>query len=76
MFSTVEQFSNLAAHKVEGMEGLMKQFTSIIDDMRRKPYELLDYQKGQACFGPRHPATPQPPRRARFHHDALVWLAV
>ena len=47
MFTTVEQFANLAGHRVEGMEALMKTFQSIVDDFRRKPYELLDYQKGQ-----------------------------
>jgi len=47
MFTTVEQFANLAGHRVEGMEGLMKTFQSIVDEFRRKPYELLDYQKGQ-----------------------------
>ncbi|KAL3914211.1 MAG: hypothetical protein SGPRY_007703, partial [Prymnesium sp.] len=47
MFTTVEQFTNLAAHRVEGMESLMATFRAIVDDFRRKPYELLDYQKGQ-----------------------------
>ena len=47
MFTTVEQFANLSGHRVEGMEALMKTFQSIVDDFRRKPYELLDYQKGQ-----------------------------
>ena len=47
MFKTVEQFSTLANHRVEGMESMMKTFTGIVDDFKRKPYELLDYQKGQ-----------------------------
>ena len=47
MFTTVEQFANLAGHRVEGMESLMKTFQTIVDDFRRKPNELLDYQKGQ-----------------------------
>ena len=47
MFSTVEQFSVLATHNVEGMEGLMNSFRQIVDEFKRKPYELLDYQKGQ-----------------------------
>ena len=47
MFTTVEQFANLASHRVEGMEALMKTYQSIVDELRRTPYELLDYQKGQ-----------------------------
>ena len=47
MFSTVEQFSVLATHNVEGMEGLMNSFRQIVDEFTRKPSELLDYQKGQ-----------------------------
>ena len=54
MFSTVEQFSVLATHNVEGMEGLMNSFRQIVDEFKRKPYELLDYQKGQVT-------TPPPP---------------
>ena len=49
MFSTVEQFSVLATHNVEGMEGLMNSFRQIVDEFKRKPYELLDYQKGQVA---------------------------
>ena len=37
----------LASHNVEGMEGLMARFRQIVDEFTRKPYELLDYQKGQ-----------------------------
>ena len=47
MFTTVDQFAALAGHRVEGMEALMKTFQSIVDDFKKKPYELLDYQKGQ-----------------------------
>ena len=45
MFSTVEQFSNLSRHNVEGMEGLLANFSAVLDDFKRKPYDLLDYHK-------------------------------
>ena len=63
MFSTVEQFSVLATHNVEGMEGLMNSFRQIVDEFKRKPYELLDYQKGQVTPPPPppHRQYPRPP---------------
>ena len=45
MFSTVEQFSNLSRHNVEGMEGLLANFSAVLEDFKKKPYDLLDYQK-------------------------------
>ena len=47
MFSTVQQFSALARHNLEGMEGLMTNFWSIVGDFKRKPYELLDFALNQ-----------------------------
>ena len=61
MFSTVEQFSVLATHNVEGMEGLMNSFRQIVDEFKRKPYELLDYQKGQVAPPPPPPHRQPPP---------------
>ena len=61
MFSTVEQFSVLATHNVEGMEGLMNSFRQIVDEFKRKPYELLDYQKGQVTPPPPPPHRQYPP---------------
>ena len=43
--STVHQFGSLANQEVEGMENLMKGFSHIVDDLKRKPYDLLDYSK-------------------------------
>ena len=45
MFSTVEQFSNLSRHNVEGMEGLLANFSAVLKDFMRKPYDLLDYHR-------------------------------
>ena len=47
MFSTIQQFSTLAKHNIEGMDSLIKNFFTIVDDFRRKPYDLLDYTKNQ-----------------------------
>ena len=45
MFTTIVQFTALERNKVEGMESLMAQFFSLVDDMKRKAYDLLDYTK-------------------------------
>ena len=38
MFATTEQFSALAAHNIEGMEGLLDTFRHVIKEFHRKPY--------------------------------------
>ncbi|CAG9462434.1 unnamed protein product [Pedinophyceae sp. YPF-701] len=44
MFTTVSQFGSLAQHThIEGLGAVIKRFAEIADDMRRKPYDLLDY---------------------------------
>jgi len=45
MFTTIVQFTALEQNKVEGMETLMFQFFSLVDDFKKKPYDLLDYTK-------------------------------
>ena len=47
MFNTVEQFSVLSKHNLEGMDGLMSNFFGIVADFKRKPYELLDFHMNQ-----------------------------
>ena len=47
MFTTVEQFTVLSKHNLEGMDGLMSNFFSIVADFKRKPYELLDFSLNQ-----------------------------
>ena len=47
MFSTVEQFTVLSKHNLEGMDGLMSNFFGIVADFKRKPYELLDFHMNQ-----------------------------
>ncbi len=45
MFTTVNQFTSLSLHKVEGMEGLIQRFFDILTDLKRKPYDMLDFTK-------------------------------
>ena len=47
MFSTIQQFSTLAKHNIEGMDSLIKNFFAIVEEFKRKPYDLLDYTKNQ-----------------------------
>ncbi len=45
MFTTVHQFTSLSLHQVEGMEGLIQRFFDILADLKRKPYDMLDFTK-------------------------------
>eukprot|EP00854_Cymbomonas_tetramitiformis_P001067 gene1068-1616_t len=46
MFTTIHQFSTLAQHThIDGLEEMIKAFFHIVDDFRRKPYDLMDYTK-------------------------------
>jgi dynein heavy chain len=45
MFTTIQQFSALANHEIEGMDNLIKSFIQIVDDFKRKPYDLLNYSQ-------------------------------
>ena len=48
MFTTIHQFSMLAEHThIDGLEEMIKNFFEIVDDFKRKPYDLLDYTKNQ-----------------------------
>jgi len=48
MFTTIHQFSTLAKHThIDGLETMIKAFFAIVDDFRRKPYDLMDYTKNQ-----------------------------
>jgi len=44
MFTTVKQFSSMSEHThIEGLEAVIDRFKQIADDMKRKPYDLLDF---------------------------------
>jgi dynein heavy chain len=45
MFTTILQFNALASNKVEGMDPLISQFFLLVDEFKKKPYDLLDYTK-------------------------------
>jgi len=48
MFTTTHQFSTLEQHThIEGLEHMIKNLNSIIDDVKRKPYDLLDFYRNQ-----------------------------
>jgi dynein heavy chain len=47
LFTTVDQFSTLSNHNLEGMEGLMANFFAMVADFKRKPYDLFDFQVNQ-----------------------------
>jgi len=45
MLTTSLQFTALRNNMVEGMEPLMAQFTTLVENFKRKPYDLLDYTR-------------------------------
>nr|Q39575.1 RecName: Full=Dynein gamma chain, flagellar outer arm [Chlamydomonas reinhardtii]7KZM_C Chain C, Dynein gamma chain, flagellar outer arm [Chlamydomonas reinhardtii]7KZN_C Chain C, Dynein gamma chain, flagellar outer arm [Chlamydomonas reinhardtii]7KZO_C Chain C, Dynein gamma chain, flagellar outer arm [Chlamydomonas reinhardtii]8GLV_AD Chain AD, Dynein gamma chain, flagellar outer arm [Chlamydomonas reinhardtii]8GLV_AX Chain AX, Dynein gamma chain, flagellar outer arm [Chlamydomonas reinhar len=46
MFTTIHQFSSLEQHThIEGLDTMLKSLNNIIDDVKRKPYDLLDYSR-------------------------------
>ena len=46
LFSTIHQFAVLAQQThIDGLEEIIKSFFLIVDDFKRRPYDLLDYQK-------------------------------
>ncbi len=48
LFSTIHQFATLAQQThIDGLEEIIKAFFAIVDDFKRRPYDLLDYQKSQ-----------------------------
>lgn len=48
MFTTVMQFSSLAQHThIDGLADMIASFHSIVEDMKKKPYDLLDFSKNQ-----------------------------
>ena len=61
MFSTVEQFSNLSRHNVEGMEGLLANFSAVLAEFKRKPHRRFVEQRPAANWPQPHLAQrPQP----------------
>ena len=48
MFDTIHQFSSLAQYThLDGLDQMIKNFYNIVDDIKRKPYDLLDFYKTQ-----------------------------
>jgi len=46
LFATIHQFAVLAKQThIEGLEEVIRSFFLIVDDFKRRPYDLLDYQK-------------------------------
>ena len=43
LFSTVTAFTELTAHSLEGMEGMLRAFKQLVDSLKARPYSLLDF---------------------------------
>lgn len=48
LFSTVHQFAALTTHShVEGVNAVLARFGELAEDMKRRPYDLLDWNRNQ-----------------------------
>eukprot|EP00884_Botryococcus_braunii_P007425 jgi/Botrbrau1/16684/Bobra.0317s0002.1 len=48
LFTTIQQFSSLSQHThMEGLQKMVRDFYSIVEDIKRRPYDLLDYGQNQ-----------------------------
>ncbi|KAL9651365.1 hypothetical protein ABK040_001315 [Willaertia magna] len=45
LFLTIDQFNALKKHNIEGMDELISQFFTFVDELKRKSSNLLDYQR-------------------------------
>lgn len=45
MFSIIEKFSLLQQLGVEGMDVIVRRFYNILNQLQRKPYDILDHRK-------------------------------
>jgi len=45
VFTTIEQFTSLSNYNIDGMETLINRFFEIVDELKRKTSDLLDYTK-------------------------------
>lgn len=48
MLTTVDHFSNLALQThIDGLEPIVRSFDTVVDDIRRKPYDVLEFSNTQ-----------------------------
>ncbi|KAG8470448.1 hypothetical protein KFE25_008869 [Diacronema lutheri] len=47
MFRTIHQFSELSNHKIEGLDAVLSNLFSVVDELRRKPYDVLNFTNNQ-----------------------------
>eukprot|EP00698_Gefionella_okellyi_P008565 TRINITY_DN2129_c0_g1_i1.p1 TRINITY_DN2129_c0_g1~~TRINITY_DN2129_c0_g1_i1.p1 ORF type:complete len:4495 (+),score=1467.97 TRINITY_DN2129_c0_g1_i1:46-13530(+) len=45
MFTTIEQFSSLTGATMENLDPLISRFNDIVNEMKKKPYDLTDHRK-------------------------------
>ena len=45
LLNTIKNFSTLKKCHIEGIEGINSNFDSIIESIKRKPYDILDHRK-------------------------------
>lgn len=48
MLTTIDQFSDLSQQThIDGLESIVQNFDGVVDDIKRKPYDLLDFSNTQ-----------------------------
>ena len=44
LFATVQTYTELAAHAIEGISSMLAAFKALVDSLKSKPYSLLDFK--------------------------------
>ena len=47
MINTMESYSGLGDVKIEGIEVIAVRYKTIVDQTRKKTYDILDHRKGE-----------------------------
>jgi len=50
MVNTMEMFAGLADIKIEGIESIAVKCKTIVDQTKKKSYDVLDHRKGEVGY--------------------------
>jgi len=50
MISTIEAYSGLKDARIEGLEVLVLQYNNLVDAVKKKSYDILNYRKQKVKY--------------------------
>lgn len=50
MISTIEAYSGLKDARIEGLEVLVLQYNNLVDAVKKKSYDILNYRKQEVRY--------------------------